>query len=241
MAAEWQPARHRALWEDLPPVEAAVVRFHDPRDDLIRRATEWGHVPAPNQLGELALFAAGLARAESDAWAGDRPQTATRAVEARRFLVGDRLMHWVVPWLDAAGRCYPDERETAHRARDVLLDLGERLRVAPSLAGAEGLTLPGEDSYGPRRYPAAAGEWPLSLWSGLVILRATLGSMRNEPLERRRLENGWLADPGFRRDLRTLYEVAAARWSSLAGRYPGTARLWSDLSARARRTAAALS
>ena len=37
-------------------------------------------------------------------------------------LTSDRLIHWAVPWLDAAGRCYPSHRHRAHQARDVLLE-----------------------------------------------------------------------------------------------------------------------
>lgn len=241
VASVWQRHRHRSVWEDLPPREAAVVRFHDPQDDLERRAAAWGFDVASAELGDLARFAAGLAVAEADAWRADDPTVATQALEQRRFLLTDRILHWAVPWLDAVGRCYPAERGLAHRARDEVLGLGDRMRCAPALAGHEGLTIPGEDSYGPRSVPAPLAERLLSVWSGLTVLKATIASIRGEPIESRQIAREWLEERGFRRDMATLYEVAVKRWSGLAEQHPGTAGLWLDLTARAAQTSAELS
>ena len=247
-AAEQESARWIGLarrWRqfvpaELAPSEAAVVGFHDPRSDLLERAARWGYELGSGDLPDLARFAAALARAEGRAWIDDEPHIATRALEDRKFLLGDRLAHWAVPYLDAIGRCYPELREHAHADRDTLLDLGERMRPAPALVGREGVTLPGEDSFGPRCQTEATPDFLLSLWSGLVVLRATLSSMRGEPLEERRLERAWIEEPQFGADLSTLYDVAALRWDNLARSYPGTARLWFDLADRARGTAALL-
>jgi hypothetical protein len=226
-------------WDDLPATEGDVVRFHDPRHDLLRRAAAWGYDLGLGDLADLARLAGALARAEAEAWRADEPHLATRALEERRFLIGDRILHWAVPYLDAVGRCYPDMREFAHRDRDDLLVLGERMRLAPALVGREGVAAPGEDSFGPIELPGELEEQLLSVWSGLVVLRATLNSMRGRRLEERHVEEGWLREPEFRSDLATLYEVAGRRWSGLADSYPGTARLWRDLAERARRTSAA--
>jgi hypothetical protein len=82
------------------------------------------------------------------------------------------------------------------------------------------MVVPGEDSFGPLEPPPG----PLSLLSGDVLVRSTgAGDVRTSimiPVER--------------------FTDAAVRWDSLAGRYPGSARLWLDLAARARRTAAQL-
>lgn len=240
LAGDWRPEDHAAVWADLPPSEAAVLRFSDPSGDLERRAVAWGYRLPGGDLGDLARFAAGLALAEAEAWADDRPHVAARALEDRRFLLSDRILHWAVPWLDTAGRCYPGEREAAHGARDRLLAAGERLRCAPLLTGREGTTVPGEDSYGPIEIGVPPGERLLSLWSGAVIMKATLASMRGAPDVPRVIEAEWLDDPALRRDLATLYEVAAGRWSRLAAQWEGTARLWSDLAERAEATAVAL-
>jgi hypothetical protein len=217
----------------LPATEADVVRFHDSRPDLQRRTDAWGYDLGSGDLSDLARFAGALARAEAEAWRDGEPDVATRALEDRRFLIGDRLLHWAIPYLDAVGRCYPDLREPAHQDRDGLLDLGERMRSAPALVGREGVALPGEDSFGPIDRSAALEEQLLSVWSGLVVLQATLASMLGRDLEGRHLEEPWLRELRFRADLATLYEVAGRRWARLAASYPGTARLWLDLSNRA--------
>ncbi|MDX1449691.1 MAG: hypothetical protein R3246_11590, partial [Acidimicrobiia bacterium] len=73
------------------PSEAAVVRSFDPADDLHRRARAWGHELEHHRLDALALFAAGLALAEADAWTEDRRDEAMRAFVDRRHLVSDRI------------------------------------------------------------------------------------------------------------------------------------------------------
>lgn len=236
LARRWR----QSIPDELASSEAAVVRFHDPRDDLEGRADRWGYELGSGDLSDLARFAAALAQAEARAWMDDEPHVATRALEDRRFLVGDRLMHWAVPYLDAIGRCYPEMRDDAHGDRDTLLDLGEKMRPAPALVGREGVTVPGEDSFGPVGRRGAPAEFVLSLWSGLVVLRATLSSMQGAQVEERRVQKAWLEEPQFRADLATLYEVAALRWDRLAQSRPGTARLWLDLGERARTTGAAL-
>ncbi len=144
----------------LPEVsEADVVRFHDPRADLERRARQWGYPLGAGDLADLCRFAAALALAEADAWEADEPHVATRAFEDRRFLLGDRIVHWAVPWLDAIG---------AVDARDALLDLGDRLRPAPRLTGREGSVPPGHDEYGPLSPDLPLSDLVASLWSGLV-------------------------------------------------------------------------
>lgn len=224
---EWRPPG----WEDTEAAEAAVVGFFDPADDLAKRATSWGHRLPDATLPSLTAFGAGLAAAETAAWERDEPHIATRAYTDRRFLLGDRLLHWAVPWLDAVGRCYPQHRANAHRRRDTLLRLGDRLRAVPDLGAGEGLTPPGEDAFGPIEVDVPLSEWLRSLWSGAVILDQTVRSLGAEGGE-------LAASDSARRDLATLFEVTAQRWLSLAATHEGSARLWRDLAARAARTAA---
>ncbi len=136
--------------------EAGVVGVYDPRADLERRAGDWGYPLGAGDLADLCRFAAALAVAEAEAWQADEPHVATRAYEARRFLAGDRILHWAVPATEGA-------------AAERLLDLGDLLRPAPALAGGEGLYPPGEDAYGPLEAEAPAG----SLWSGAVGIEPT--------------------------------------------------------------------
>lgn len=220
-------------WDDVPPVEAEVVAFFDPAEDLAKRAGSWGHRLPDASLGSLASFGAGLAMAEAQAWERDEPQIATRAYTDRRFLLGDRILHWAVPWFDTAGRCYPEYRERAHKGRELLLRLGDRLRPAPDLGATEGLAPPGEDAFGPATVDVPMGDWVRSLWSGAVILDATVRSMIGGSGE---LD---LNGPG-RADVAMLFMVAAARWSALAASHPGSARLWHDLAVRAETTAGRL-
>ena len=228
LARRWR----REVWDDVVPSEHAVVGFFDPGSDLDRRARQWGHQFTGYQLADLAAFSAGLAAAEADGWeTGDHP-LATRAYTERRLLLGDRLLHWAVPWLDAMGRCYPAHREAAFESRDVLLGVGDRLRPAPVLTGAEGLAPPGEDSFGPTGIDADRDRYLRSVWSGLVVLDATVRSLTGE-----QDTADLVGDAGLERDLATLYNVAAARWRGIAGHHPGSARLWSDLAHRAERTA----
>jgi hypothetical protein len=111
--------------------------------------------------------------------------------------------------------------------------MGDRLRPAPVLTGAEGLTAPGEDGYGPTAVDVDLSRFLRTVWSGSVVLEATVASLTGVA--------GSSIDEVARHDLATLYEVAAARWRGFAERHPGSARLWLDLGARAERTAAVVS
>lgn len=222
---------------DPVPREVDVTGF-DPGEDLTRRARRWGHRFSSFDFEALAGFAAGLAVAEGDAWDDDDPTVATRAFEERRFLFSDRIVHWAVPWADAAGRCHPQVREPAHALRDGLLELGDRMRPAPLLTGGEGLYPPGEDAFGPLDDGSAIETVLGSLHSGVVIFGATARSLFGQEHER------WFRQDEvalLRNDLRTLFENAAGRWRTLAEEHPGTARLWRDLAERAVRTATRLS
>jgi hypothetical protein len=212
------------------PTEAAVVGFHDPGADLERRADRWSHRLPDHGLASVALFAAGLARAEADAWRRDDLHIATRAYEDRRFLIGDRILHWAVPWLDAAGRCYPEHRPECHGARRMLLDLGDSLRPSPDLGVDDGRATLGEDAYGPVELRIDV-PFLRSVWSGTVVLDATLRSMHPERRPSLRF------DSTAYRDLAALYESAAARWRRVATEHPGSALLWRSLSSRAATTA----
>lgn len=244
-AAEWVEASRlasavAAVTTEPGPTERDVTGF-DPRLDLSRRGERWGFTFAGVDLSQLCLFAAGLAEAEAEAWDTNDPTVAYRAFEDRRFLAGDRIVHWSIPWADIAGRCHPSVRDQAHGLRERLLGLGDRLRVSPLLAaGNEGLVPPGEDSFGPMAITPSLEDHLMSLLSGTVIFRATLVSLRGEPVASRLIEPGWLRDEAFRRDLKSLFETTAARWRTLTVTHVGTARLWFDLAARAERTAAAL-
>jgi hypothetical protein len=150
-------ARH---WTESGPTETAVVVFYDPKTDLERRASDWGHTFDAVDLSALALFAAGLAITEAEAWEEETLDVATRAYEARRFLLGDRIIHWAVPWLEAM---------QARSDCGFLLDLADEMQLAPQLPGREGLQAHGEDSYGP--IGVGVGD-TRSLWSGAVILKS---------------------------------------------------------------------
>ena len=210
----WSHEAVPELWADRSPTEVDVVVFYDPAANLNRRAGEWGHELPGHDLSSLASFALGLAAAEADAWETGTRDIATRAYEARRFLLADRMVHWAVPWLDTVGRDNDSHRETAHSDRDILLAFGDEMRVAPLTPGREGLHVEGEDSFGPldhnqRNLP----DWIRSVWSGAIVLKADSSS-----------------------DLVGLFEDAANRWSQLASDHPGSAQLWVDLSERAART-----
>jgi len=241
LSTEWTPGRHPGLWEDLPPTEASVVRYYQPDQDLERRARHWGYQFAARDISDLCRLGAALALAEADAWDRDEPHIATRAYQDRRFLLGDRLLHWAVPWLDAAARCHPAERPVAEPARLALLGLGDRLRPAPALTtGTEGLFAPGEDSFGPVQEPAELLDFILSVWSGRVVLKATLDSLGGADNGHRAVPRLWLTDPEKRTLLHYMFQVAAPRWDRVASEHPGSARLWHDLAGRARRTAGVL-
>ncbi len=214
LADHWSHEMVPRLWADRPPTEVAVVVFYDPADDLNRRAGKWGHQLPGNDLSSLASFAAGLARAEADGWETGARDIATRAYEARRFLLADRVVHWAVPWLDAVGRSHDTHRQTALADRDVLLALADEARVAPPIPGPEGIRVDGEDSYGPIDHPTPdLPGWKRSLWSGVIVLKS---------------------DPPS--ELAGFFEDAANRWTQLATDHPGSAQLWIDLSQRAKRS-----
>ncbi len=124
--------------------EVAVTGF-DPGPDLARRARRWSHRFDDHSAVSLTAFAAGLAEVESDAWERDDPIIATQALSDRRFLFGDRIVHWLVPVLLAIA----EDSVEASTLADGLLDLGDRHRPAPALTGSEGLYPPGHDSIGP--------------------------------------------------------------------------------------------
>lgn len=250
MTAASRAAEETGQWVQIASDGRAVVAFgvdpaptelactgHDPTRDLDRRAGKWQHRFEGHGLDDLARFAAGLASLEAERWDLDDAVAATAAHEARRFLLGDRVIHWAVPWADMAGRCHHPVRAEAHRLRNLLLDLGDRMRIAPLLTGDEGLHPPGEDSIGPKLdgMPDRIGR----LETGVVLFRATLHSLTagaiSEPTP---LVTDLPADD--RADLATLHTVAAARWLKTAERHPGTARLWRDLALRCEHTASAL-
>ncbi len=222
-----------AEWSDVAPTELAVVRFYDPGPDLERRAARWGHRFVTDRLDALCFFAAGLAQAEAQAWDRGDLHLATQAYEDRRFLAGDRILHWAVPWLDAVGRCYPDHRATAHPARDGLLEIGDHLRAAPDLGLDLGLGELGEDAYGPLDAGAQEASYLRSIWSGALLLDATLVSMTGGV-------PGTSADDVDPGDIVALYENSAARWLRMAAEHPGSAMLWRALASRAFSTASRL-
>jgi hypothetical protein len=222
--------------DDTPPSESAVVGFFDPGDDLQRRGEVWGYQFTTFDLADVARFAAGLAQAEADGWDDGPGDIATRAFAERRFLLSDRLLHWAVPWLDAVGRCYPHAKEEAHKRRDALLELGDRHRPAPHLASGEGIYPPGHDAFGPIDPGLPLAKLVGSLWSGAVVLRATLGSMSGRVVTSPELRSSDLAD--LRGDLAVYFELVGARWRRLAADHPGSSELWLALAARAGRTAA---
>ncbi len=180
--------------------EAEVVRFHDPGPDLDRRAGAWGHRLSGHHFGELARFAAALAVAEAEAWERDEPHVATKAYEDRRFLVGDRIVHWAVPWLEAEG---------AGAALVTLLELGDLHRPAP--AGGEGAAPPGEDAFGPLALEAPLADRLRSLWSGIVLgRRAATPGLYEHAADR------W-------RSLAAAHPGTAGLWRDLAARATRTA------------------
>ncbi|NNC74509.1 MAG: hypothetical protein HKN93_03245 [Acidimicrobiia bacterium] len=239
VAGAWSRESWPSVYADLAPYEADVVGFFDPADDVRERAAKWQYPLESGDIGDLARFAAALAVAEADAWRDDHPHIATQAFEQRRFLVGDRMAHWAVPWLDNVGRCYPAARDAAHGARDTILRVGDHHRPAPVLVDErEGIHLPGHDSFGPVERDRPLEEWLGSVWSGMVILRPTLEGLTGERRDSRNVEPGELSKIG--RELGILYEVTAARWRRMADTHPGTGRLWLDLGDRAEQTSTEL-
>jgi hypothetical protein len=237
IAERWTGEFNPDVWDDLPGSEALVIPEVSPRDDLERRARRWAYPLRDGDLADTALFAAALARAEVEAWESGDGVLATQAYEERRFLASDRIAPWAVPWLLAVARCFPENRMDATDAAAALLAIGERHRLAPALAGAEGLHLPDHDGYGPSMSPVEPGDRVGSLWGGMVVFRRSLTSLTGEPHEGRIPTERWLADTGFRANLSSWYEVAVARWGRMAELHPGTAGYWLDLARRADHTA----
>ena len=124
--------------------ELALTGF-DPGSDLARRTRRWSYVLPDHTAHSLAIYAASLARAEAEAWERDDPVVATQAVSDRRFLVGDRFVHWVIPWLLPIGSAEGAARQVV----DAVLAIGDHHRPAPSLTSGEGMFPPGNDSVGP--------------------------------------------------------------------------------------------
>jgi hypothetical protein len=217
IAGHWNQTEVPELWVDRPPTEKATVIFYDPAQDLAQRAREWGHQLEGNDLSSLALFAAGLARAEERGWEQGTQDIATQAYEARKFLMGDRVAFWAIPWLDSVSRGYPRYGARADLDRDLLLHLADEARIAPMLPGTEGIFMEGEDSYGPVDPGVHWPRWTDSLWSGAVVLETDRTT-----------------------DRVVLYDQAAGRWADLGTQHSGSAQLWLDLSERASGTAARL-
>ncbi len=209
------------------PSEVGVVRFFDPAQDLDRRAARWGHDLVDHDLSSLARFAAGLAAAEAEAWERNQPDVAVRAFGDRRRLCGDRVLHWAVPWLVAVAEAHPGIAERAGIAIRNLLEIGDRLRPAPDLTGAEGVHPPGEDAFGPLAVEAPLSEIMASVWGGRVLLDSSE-------------ELGTVADSASRATLADRYRRAEESWYRMAAGHEGSAALWRDLATRAGRTAAAL-
>ena len=241
IARAWHPGRQRPALIDVPPSEAAVVRLFDPSDDLARRGRAWNYEIKTGTLSDLARFGAALARAEGEAWASDRGHIATRAHEDRRFLLGDRILHWAIPWLDAVSRQYPMSAHTANETKRILLILGDLHRPAPALSGTEGLVVPGFDGFGPLDENTPFETIMLSVWGGAVLLNGYLADLFDQSVGGRRLPENWDSYPGVLPALAATFNTAAGRWDELAVARPGSAQLWRDLANRARRTAGKLS
>lgn len=204
-----------ATWDDLRPAEALVMDVHNPAPDLQRRAMQWSHEFRTGELPELLAFGAGLVRAEVEAGDREQPDIMTRARDDRRFLLGDRVLHWAVPWLDAAG---------AGSVLAALLQLGDHHRPEPELTGSEGLTVPGEDCFG-SLVPA-----PLSsLLCGGVVFDSTAGEWGTT--------RAGLRAGVFPAKAREWLQQRAERWERLRADHPGSAAFWRDLARRARVTA----
>ncbi len=225
LAERWARSRSATIWDDRPPTEKAVVVYFDPLEDLRSKAARSGFQLEDASLPALARFASTLAEAEGRHWEAGEADLATRAYEQRRFLVGDRMIHWAVPWLDVVGRCYPETRKSAHADRDFLLEVADEMRVEPVVSGRVGLVIEGEDAFGRIEVADDLDRWLSSLWSGHLMLQATWISLRGGGLE-----------PSHE-ELALLYEASEQRWRGVAGLHPGSAQIWLDLADRAVRTA----
>lgn len=148
-------------WRNDAVTELSVTAVHDPRADLKRRGTAWGFEFEDFTLSEISRFAAGLAAAEASAWESARFDIAARGYEDRRFLIGDRLVHWAVPWLASMAFGGGGACDLAAKDMKFLLELGDHMRLAPETPGREGILVEGEDSFGPLDLEG-------SIWSGWV-------------------------------------------------------------------------
>jgi hypothetical protein len=205
-AAEWMFIANIAdlLQEYAVPeaTEVAVTGF-DPGSDLDKRTSGWFHRLPDRSLASLARFAAGLAQAEAEAWERDDPSVATRALSDRRFLAGDRMIHWAVPWTVSFGSLDLESGPEAVAVVERLLTLGDQHRVAPALTGTEGLYPLDNDSIGPLQ----------------------------ETLDTTTALCGWFFGAGVVEA--SAFDAAEALWTDLADRHPGSARLWLDYATRA--------
>ena len=192
-----------------PATELSLTGF-DPAADLARRTRRWSYALPDSSASAIATYAAGLARSESEAWSRDDPVVATQALSDRRFLLGDRFIHWVVPWLLPTALGSGGAASLADEIVGRLLELGDQHRPAPAMTGNEGLFPPGHDSIGP--FPADVD--PTSLLSGWVFVEGL-----------------------SYHDARDEYRKAALLWREMAVSHPGTAQLWADLASRAARSA----
>lgn len=183
--------------------EVAVTGF-DPSADLEKRTSAWFHALPDHSLASLARFAAGLANAEAEAWGRDDPSVATRALSERRFLAGDRIIHWAIPWTVSFGSLDLESGPEAVAVVERLLAIGDQHRIAPALTGTEGLVQPGHDSIGPLQ----------------------------DELDSTTALCGWFFGAGVVEA--SAFEAAEHLWNDLAGRHPGTEQFWLDYAARAR-------
>lgn len=188
----------------VPSATEVAVTGFDPSEDLDRRTSGWFHRLPDHTVASIARFAAGLASAEAEAWETYDPSVATRALSDRRFLLSDRMMHWAVPWTVSFGSLDLESGPEAVAVVERLLALGDQHRVAPALTGTEGLYPPGHDSIGP--------------------LQAELDTTT--------VLCGWFFGAGVVEA--SAFDAAAALWTDLADRHPGSARLWLDYAERAR-------
>ena len=230
--AWWDMARR---WEEppadlLPPRENEVISEYDVAHDIARRMKSWGHAGGDGGLGDLLAFGASLAATEADAWASEDRVVATSAYADRRFLLGDRILPWAVPWLEAATE-YVDH---AGRDRDLLLSWGDVQRPMPALTAPEGTVVPGHDGYGGLTEDDLTAR-VRSLTGGLVVFRTTVEGLLGRGFEDRGEALGALvAEPELVIDL---YRAGAERWHRLAADHRGSAAAWRDLADRAERTA----
>ena len=207
-------------WDDLRPVEVAVVEVYNPAFDLQRRADKWSHKFKAGELPELLRFLAGLALIEAESWESDNPEIATQAIAERRFFFGDRVVHWAIPWLESVRIWDRSRSELANDVQHRLLELGELHRPNPELVDTEGMTAPGEDLFGPLKTPP-----PTSLLAGVVVLDKALSAWGSS----RSSIHGDVPE-GYH----SWRETCAERWETLRASHEGTGALWRDLSARAR-------